>query len=522
MVIADEQTNVRPNPENLDPELRSLLKEVAAKVPGALLIGGGLRDQVGKTSPAAASRFKDSATKDIDLLVPNAAAASAALAEALAGHAFVLDQEHGQHRITLRPDALARHIDVSAIGDSVEENLGGRDYTVNAMAAPIAADGSLGELTDPCGGLADLEARQLRMVSERALIEDPLRLLRGVRQAIELEAQIESETLATIQRLAPSVTQAAAERQRDELVRILATPRSAAGVRLLDETGLLKEILPELMPARGVDQPGPHHFWDVFDHSVEALANLDLLLADPGAVEPVSQAMREIFDDALSRFDLDEYLAEKVQGESRLVLLKLAGLLHDVAKPETKAVDEKGHAHFYGHSELGATKAGVICHRLRLGKAETEFVALLIKKHLRPTQLSSGGPPSNRALFRFFRDLGDASTACLILLLADGAASARPRLKREGWIRSVSFVRYLLERHEGQLETVEKEPRLVTGADLMNELSIEEGPLVGILMRSLDEAIGAGEIGSREAALEYARREFKGLKQQEAKGDAGQ
>ncbi len=517
MVVADEQTDVRPNPENLNPKLQSLLKEVAAKAPGALLIGGGLRDQLDEAKPSSGST-----PRDIDLLVPDAAAAAAELAEALGGHSFVLDQERGQHRIALGPNAPARNIDVSAIGDSVEANLAGRDYTVNAMAAPICSDGSLGELIDPCGGLADIEARRLRMVSEQALIDDPLRLLRGVRQAVELEAQIDAETLATIQRLAPRVTRAAAERQRHELVQILTTPRSASGVRLLDKTGLLQEILPELMPARGVAQPGPHHYWDVFDHSVEALANLDMLLADPADVESVSQAMREIFDDALSPFDLAGYLAEKVQGESRLVLLKLAGLLHDVSKPETKTVDEQGHAHFYGHSELGATKAGVICRRLRLGNAETEFVALLVEEHLRPTQLSSGGPPSNRALYRFFRDLGEAAPACLILLLADGAASAGPRLKREGWIRSVSFVRYLLERHEGQTETIDKKPRLITGEDLMKELSISEGPLVGTLMRSLDEAIGAGEIGSREAALEYARREFEALKQREAEEEAGQ
>ncbi len=517
MVVADEQTYVRPNPETLNPAMRSLLKAIADCLPGAFLVGGALRDLLSDSS-----RLNRASLRDVDLLVPNAAAAGAdSLAEALGGHAFVLDSERGQHRVALEPGAAARNIDISAFEDSVGENLRGRDFSVNAMAAPIETGGALGEVIDPCGGLADLEAKRLRMVSEEALAEDPLRLMRAARQATELEFEIEPETAAAIRRRAPGVTQAAGERQRDEFFRILATPHSAAGVRLLDELSLLTEILPELAPARGVSQPGPHHYWDVFNHSVQALANLDMMLGKSEEVEPESQAMREIFDQTLLPFELDAYFAEKVQGESRLVLLKLAGLLHDVSKPETKTLDDDGNAHFYGHSELGATKVAVICRRLRLGKEETGFVALLVEEHLRPTQLSSRGqPPSQRALYRFFRDLDSAATACLILLLADGAASAGPRLKRDGWIRSVGFVRYLLERHQGQIETVEKQPRLITGEDLMKELLIEQGPLVGRLMRSLDEAIGAGEISSREAGLEFARSEFETLKIEDSQGEA--
>ena len=515
MVVADKQTDVRQNPETPSPVLQSLLRTIVSCSPGALLVGGALRDLL--SDAAVTGR---SGASDVDLLVTGEPAkAASALATALGGHAFELDPQRGQHRVALPQDAAVRYIDIAAIGESVEENLWQRDFTINAMAAPIESDGRLGRVIDPCGGSADLEAKRLRMVSERGLIEDPLRLLRGVRQATELRAEIEPETWAAIQRLAPTVTTAAAERQREELCRILATPRSAAGIRLLDKIGLLQEILPELMPAHGVSQPGPHHYWDVFDHSVEALANLDMMLSDSAEVEPESQPMREIFDEAFSPLSIREYMAERPQGESRLVLLKLAGLLHDVAKPETKTVEaEAGKSHFYGHSELGATKAAVICRRLRFGKDETEFVALLVQEHLRPTQLSSSGPPSNRALYRFFRDLGDAAIACLVLLLADGAAAAGPRLKRDRWIRSVGFVSYLLERHAAQLEDVVTKPRLITGQDLMKELLIEQGPLVGALMSQLDLAIGAGEITSRDAALTYARACLDGLPDQDTAG----
>jgi poly(A) polymerase len=191
-------------------------------------------------------------------------------------------------------------------------------------------------------------------------------------------------------------------------------------------------------------------------------------------------------------------------GQQRLVLLKLAGLLHDVAKPQTKMQTADGRWRFFGHEEQGAAMAEGLCKRLRFGNRETAFVSILVGEHLRPTQLGvRGQPPSQRALYRFFRDMGDAAPACLILTLADGAAAAGPRLQAERWRGRMAFVSYVLAQGQQQAKAAAA-PRLVTGNDVMAALDLQPGPLVGRLMAALDEAIGAGEVASREDALAYA------------------
>jgi tRNA nucleotidyltransferase/poly(A) polymerase len=477
----------------LEPGLHSFLAAAREAVPDVYLVGGGVRDLLRGTRPA-----------DLDFVTAtDCRRAAHALASALQGHAFPLDEERGYYRILLIGHPSVEGVDLSQRAGDVESDLRRRDFTINAIAAPVEPDGSLGALVDPCGGLADLKAKRLRMVSEQALQDDPLRLLRAARLAAELDFSLDAATADAISRNAPLIEFAAEERQRDEFVRLLATPRAAAGIRLLDSLGLLAALLPELEPARGVEQPGRHHYWDVFDHSVETLAALDTMLSTTETDRPW---LRDGFEAGLAWYPLQSYLGESLGSASRLVLLKLAGLLHDVAKPETKSVGPDGSIHFLGHPELGAGKATRICERLRFGNRETRFVSLLVEEHLRPTQLAARGePPSARALYRFYRDLEDAAPACLILMLADGAAAAGPRLTQQRWRAHVAYVIHILESEQAQLEAA-KGPRLITGHDLMSELGLEPGPRLGELLAAVEEAIGAGEIATREAALAYARR----------------
>ncbi len=507
MLLAAAPAPVRIDPDRLEPSLRALLTHIATAAPDAWLVGGALRDLLDGREPS-----------DIDVIVPgDPQTAAETLRDALGGHAFVMDTERGQHRVVLEDGSGVSTIDIGPLQGDVAANLLQRDFTVNAMAAPIESDGSLGEIIDPAGGLRDLEAHTLHMVSETALLDDPLRLLRAARLAIELDYAIEEATAETVRSLASTITTAAGERQRDEIVRIFATPHAAEGVRLLDRLGLLSALLPELDEARGVEQPGKHHYYDVFEHSVETLAALNALLSPEEPAEPRALGMRRAFDGVMEGYPWREYLDARQRATPRLVLLKLAGLLHDVAKPETKTAEASGRIRFYGHPEIGARKAEAICRRLRFGNNETHFVALLVEEHLRPTQLSSGDLPSHRAVYRFFRDLGDAAPACLLLMLADGSAAAGPRLTMGRWIAHVTYVKYLLDRHEEQSRVTATQPRLVTGADLMAELGLQEGPIVGRLLRALDEAIGAGEIASREEALDYARRQLQDVAEETAR-----
>jgi poly(A) polymerase len=460
------------------------------------LVGGAVRDLMRNAAPA-----------DIDLAIEgDVAFAAASVAIALDAHAFPLDESRGQYRVALPDSAIVAYIDIALLADGgIEADLARRDFTIDAMAVEIIVgpDGSawIGELHDYFGGADDLEAHRVRMLGENALQDDPIRLLRAVRVNTELAFRIEAGTAVAIAENVALLSESAAERQRDELMRILATERSAAAIRLLDALGLLAVLLPELMPAKGVDQPPSHHYYDVFDHSVETVTALDSMLAPAPATE-----MGRDFRTGLEGFALDEYIDATTGGQQRRVLLKLAALLHDISKPETKAVHTDGSTHFYGHPELGATKTAAICSRLRFGNRESKFVAQLVEEHLRPTQLSNDHePPSQRAIYRFFRDLDEAAPACLILALADGAAAQGPRLQPERWRRRVEYVAWLLTQAETPIGPTTKKRRIITGDELIAALGIEPGPLVGRLLAAVDEAYGAREIETQDEAIALAK-----------------
>jgi poly(A) polymerase len=200
------------------------------------------------------------------------------------------------------------------------------------------------------------------------------------------------------------------------------------------------------------------------------------------------------------------HLAEQPsEGRSRAVLLKTAGLLHDVAKPETRAPDATGRIRFLGHAERGAETARRVLRRLRFSRRETDLVATMVEEHLRPMQLGQPGePPTRRALFRFFRDTGEAAESILLLSLADALAARGPRMTLEAWRGHVAYVAHVLaRRHED--ETIFPPRRLLTGDDIIDELGLKPGPNIGRLLALLEDAVGSGEVTTRDEALAFVR-----------------
>jgi putative nucleotidyltransferase with HDIG domain len=482
--------------------IRDLLQPLAGG--DAYLVGGFVRDLL---------LGRD--LTDIDLAVAGDAPAFArSLADALGGSFVLLDQERGIARVAL-DDAPMRYIDVAALrGPDIGADLAGRDFTIDAIAAPLASvlESSQVELIDPHGGVEDIERCVVRLVSEQALIDDPLRLLRAVRLAVQLDFKIEPETSDALRRNADRIDQPAAERQRDELARCFETPRGAVALRLLDDLGLLERLFPEVTTARGVTQPKEHHY-DVFDHLIETVAALDFMLStEPPPGQHEAQLQRSLWStlaawDAAAAAELRTYLDEQVsEGRSRRVLLKFAGLLHDVAKPETRAPDETGRIRFFGHAELGAETSRRVLRQLRFSRREIDLIATMVEEHLRPTQLGQPGElPSRRALFRFYRDTGDAAESVLLLSLADALAARGPGMTIDAWRGYVAYIGHILSRRHAD-PTIVRPIRLLTGDELIDELRVEPGREIGRLLASLEEAQASGEVTTREQALAFVRR----------------
>lgn len=455
----------------------------------AYLLGGYVRD-------ALLGR----ATRDIDLAVANGAEGlSQGIAGAFGGTPVALDGERGIHRVAgIRSDGAAWRVDISTLTGSIEDDLSQRDFTIDAMAVPLADTSgavSAWPLIDPTGGAADLRAGVVRLTSPAALADDPLRLLRAVRIAAQTGFAMTAETASAVRERAPLLPEVSPERVREELLTILSLPGVGRSLETLDALGLLDAALPELSPARGVTQPVEHH-WDVFHHTLHCVDFAEQVL--DSAYRSTDPAGRHIPWPEWA----DDYFGEEyADGHTRATHLKLACLLHDVAKPETKSVQPNGRVRFLGHPVKGATTARRVLERLRASSKAREAVAVMVEQHLRPSQLAQRGElPTARAVYRYFRDLKDVAIDTLYLSMADYLAARGPELDLDDWAQHCERIRYTLE--EGRVQRApERQERLLTGHDLMSLFNLPAGPELRPLLEMVREAGAAGEVKTREEAV---------------------
>jgi len=321
--------------------------------------------------------------------------------------------------------------------------------------------------------------------------------------AAELGFSIEPNTENLLRHHSQSIVKVPGERIREELLRLLSLPQAADYLRYLDKLGLLLALIPELGQSKGVEQPRVH-FWDIFDHSLETVATIEFLLRESD--------WRYGNEDMLAAAPwsdmINVHLSQEISsGISHKPLLKLGGLLHDIAKPRTKSLDDTGRAHFLGHTKEGAAMTAEILQRLRFSHREVDFVTGLVYHHLRPAQMANKELPTQRAIYRYFRDTDDAGIDILVLALADYLATYGSLVPMEEWKRHCQLINYILTEHEKQQAKV-LPVKLVDGHDLINVLSLTPGPLIGELLALVREAQASGELSTKEEALALVRKEL--------------
>jgi hypothetical protein len=278
-----------------------------------------------------------------------------------------------------------------------------------------------------------------------------------------------------------------------ELAEALLAPSGETAFRALDDAGLLARFIPELERGRGFRQP-ELHYYAVLDHNFATVGSIDEALGE-------TAAGRELRD-ALHWVDFEEAVGRTIEGWPIRSLLRLAALLHDVAKPET-ATWAEGRLRFPRHGPRGAELMRERLPTLGLGPAATAFVAAMIRYHLRPGELVRNWPPSDHAVRRFVRDLDGHVLPLLMVNLADGWATRGPGYTRENFRRHVGFANYVLARAWAVSD--EGERPLVNGDDLIAELDLGGGRLLGAVLTSVREAQLRGEISDRAGALSLAR-----------------
>lgn len=331
---------------------------------------------------------------------------------------------------------------------SAETDVRRRDFTINGLLH----DPLTHQTVDYVGGREDLARRIVRAIGDPDLrfAEDRLRMLRAVRLAAELEFSIESRTYQAIRTHASEITVVSAERIREELVRMLTAPGRSGGLRVLQESGLLQFILPEVAAMVGVPQPPEFHpEGDVFTHTVLALAHLK----DPTPI------------------------------------LAMATLLHDVGKPPTYEVADR--IRFNRHDEVGAALAEAICRRLRFSAEEVARIVALVREHLRVAELSKMRPAKAK---RFL--LGEDIVDHLELHRVDCLASHGDLTAWEWATRA-----------RAQLAAEARPERLLTGNDLI-AMGYPPGPQFGKILESVEDAQLEGRVRTREEAAALVREAF--------------
>ncbi len=345
----------------------------------------------------------------------------------------------------------------------LKTDLARRDFTINAMAIALNAD-FFGQLIDPFKGMAALENKIIDtpLHPQKTFFDDPLRILRAIRFAAQLQFDIASPTFSGIQEEGYRLEIISQERITDELFKILATEKPSVGFIHMDKAGILPLVLPEIDRLKGVERVGKYQHKDVFMHTLKVLDNL--------------AAVSEKLD------------------------LRFVALFHDLAKPMTKTFKPETGWTFHGHEELGSRLIVPVGKRLKISKHLIQYAQKLIKLHLRPIHLAEEGV-SDSAIRRLIVQANDDLDDLITLCRAD-ITSANPKRVAKHLANFDALVKRIKEVKEKDRLAQFQSP--VRGDEIMQVCNLSPGPLVGKLKKQIEEAILNGDIpNEHDAAYNY-------------------
>ncbi len=452
------------------------------------LVGGYVRDLL-----------LDRISRDADFAVEGDPAQLAhSVAEFVGGNVVVLHPEERIYRVmaSLPPEREGfRILDFSPIkGSDMEQDLAGRDFTINAIGMSVGelASGRVrlpGGLVDRNGyGWRDIQAGLIRECGNQVFPEDPVRALRAFRFKHLLDFDIEESTFNHLRKYAELIRESPGERIAAELLELLAEPGSARIFEDMRQAGLLGPLFPSLAMLAGVEQNAFHHL-DVWGHTLLTLDELDRLIAQP---ESISASLASA---------IHAHLEEPLMGEHRRrAFLRLAALFHDAGKAWTATQDDTGRIHFFDHQRLSGEEMRRVSERLRLSNRAESYLVKAVTRHMDIGFVLSQ-PVTPRALRRLLQRLGDETIDVVLLSVADREATLGPLSTEQGRLIYVSFSGGLVEERKRE-ETI---PRLLGGAELMEEFGLKPGPIVGDLLDQVRFAQLEGLLETREEAVRFAR-----------------
>ncbi len=487
----------------LVPGLHELLVDNSHKYKNIFLVGGSVRDALlGVPS------------MDVDFVVTQGAPQLAkTVADFFHGAYYILDHARNTGRAIIFHQNNRFIIDFAQLrGNSIEEDLAARDFTINAMAIDLAEPRSI---IDPLGAQIDLRNQVLRPCRPDAFLQDPIRTLRAVRFIYSYQLSYEISTADLITRSAPYIQNSSPERIRDELFHIFENTDIKSSLDLLKEFGLFNVLFPELTPLATI-HPGTPHQHHVLGHTFRVMENVQVLykVFTEGYYPDDNLFIRMALQE-LERFKLHllDYVHDQINAQrTKLGLLLLAAMYHDSGKADSERnIPGESAPDRSLHADASAKLFMRVASKLALSNAEVDFVHRLIKYHMRE-ELKTTAQDSDYAkqIYTYFKNTGSAGVLIVLMHLADLISTYEKELSVERWQIALSSAGRLLDGWFEKYAQWVNPPLLINGNDLIDTFNLAPGKEIGDILERIRLAQVCNEVVDRSNALKFAEEYLKG------------
>lgn len=433
------------------------------------LVGGSIRDFFTKKCEFC----------DRDISIKGAENFARKLANKFGATFIELDNENKIYRIVLK-DKI-NFLDISEMqGNSIEDDLKRRDFTINAIAYDLSNE----KFIDVTGGLNDLKNKVLRHIDDKNFEEDPLRVLRAFRFYSMTGFEMTEELVKALKKYMPLALIPAKERINYEIMKLFGGDYASSALLKMDELGLLEKIIPQVKEMKNVP-PNTHHHLDLFHHVIETVRQIEIIYAE------------------LSGFEKEHMDAVDFGGFPRINHLKLAGFLHDIGKYSTWTIEESGRHRFIKHDDVGSKMVVPLLRDLKFSKKQIEYVSCMIKNHIYPSNVIVAPILNEKVMMRYVRKMGENVVDNIILAKADRLSAKGVDITEEVINSNINGLNKLLEFYLSKKDSLTPLPKLLDGREIMTLLNIKPSPKLGEIISALNEAQLNGDVTTPEDAKNF-------------------
>ena len=435
------------------------------------LVGGSIRDLFTKNCVFC----------DRDISIKGAENFARKIANKWDGTFIELDNENKIYRVVL-PDKI-NFLDISELqGNTIEEDLKRRDFTINAIAYDLANN----EFIDVTGGLKDLKNKVLRHIDDKNFEDDPLRILRAFRFYAVTDFKMTIELENALKKYLSLALNPAKERINYEIMKLFGGDFASGALLKMDEFGLLEKIFPCVTEMKKVP-PNTHHHLDLFHHVVETVRQIEILYNE------------------ISGFEKEHLDAVDFGGFPRINHLKLAGFLHDIGKFSTWTIEESGRHRFIKHDDIGSKMVVPLLRDLKFSKKQIEYISCMIKNHIYPSNVIVAPSLNDKVMMRYVRKMGDNVIDNIILAKADRLSARGVDITEEIVNANISGLEKLLDFYLSKKDSLAPLPKLIDGREIMEILNIKPSPKLGEIINAINEAQLNGDITTHDEAVNYIK-----------------